>query len=81
MADVNGLVQGFMQGSPSIHRINSTHVVLIPKVPNLEFIGQFQPISLCNYFYKILSKVLVNRLRLLLPELISRSHNAFVSGR
>lgn len=62
MAGVNGLIQDFMQGTPSLHRINSTHVVLIPKVPNMESIAQFRPISLCNYSYKILSKVLANRL-------------------
>lgn len=78
---VLGLVEDLMIGIYSLHRINSTHVVLIPKVPNPECVSQFKPISLCNYSYKISSKVLSNRLHPFLPEIISRSQNAFVAGR
>lgn len=55
--------------------------MLIRKVPNPESVSQYRPISLCNYLYKILSKVLTNHLRPLLSELISPTQNAFVAGR
>ncbi|KAM1294906.1 hypothetical protein ACFX1Q_015702 [Malus domestica] len=79
--DVNCIVQDYMQGACSPKRLNSTYIVLVPKVKNPVSVGQFRPISLCNYSYKIVSKVLANRLKPILPDLISPMQSAFVSGR
>ncbi|CAN6545401.1 unnamed protein product [Malus baccata var. baccata] len=80
-ADVLAVVKALIQDSTIPGTLNATHIVLIPKVANPESVSQFRPISLCNYSYKILSKVLANRLRVLMPTIISPSHNAFVAGR
>ncbi|KAM1780200.1 hypothetical protein ACFX12_041494 [Malus domestica] len=72
-ADVCALVRELMQGTSSPSTLNATYIVLIPKVPHPETVSQFQPISLCNYSYKVLSKVLANRLKVILPMLISPS--------
>ena len=50
---------------------NDTHVVLIPKVKKPSRIKALRPRSLCNVLYKIISKVMVNRLKLILLQIIS----------
>jgi len=50
---------------------NETIIALIPKVQRLERVTDLRPISLCNVLYKIISKVLANWLKVLLPVIIS----------
>ncbi|KAK2640627.1 hypothetical protein Ddye_028422 [Dipteronia dyeriana] len=62
-------------------KINRTLITLVPKVPSLLNMSQLRPIRLCNTIYKTISKFVVQRLRSLLPNLISPNQVAFVPGR
>ena len=53
----------------------------MPKVKSPNQVSQFQPIALCNILCKLFSKVLANRLKVLLPDIISESQSAFQSNK
>ena len=61
--------------------INCSFVTLVPKSDCPKSIKDFRPISLISSIYKVLSKVLANRLRLVLPKVIDRVQSAFLGGR
>ncbi|KAG0484289.1 hypothetical protein HPP92_008368 [Vanilla planifolia] len=58
-----------------------TLVVLIPKRQGACKTEHFRPISLCNLIYKIVARILVNRLKTVLPSIIASEQGAFVPGR
>ena len=60
--------------------INSTFIALIPKVDSPQRLNDFRPISLVGSLYKILAKVLANRLRLVIGSVISGTQSAFIKG-
>ncbi|GJW12096.1 RNA-directed DNA polymerase, eukaryota [Tanacetum coccineum] len=61
--------------------INSSFIALIPKKHDAKFVKDYRPISLIGCFYKIVSKILANRLKMVISELISDVQSAFVSNR
>ena len=60
---------------------NVTFLSLIPKEMRAESSDKFRPIALCNVIYKIISKVISNRLKPLLPSLICLEQSGFMEGR
>lgn len=61
--------------------LTETNIVLIPKCDEPIFMRDLPPISLCNVVYKVLSKVLANSLKAIMPECISKEQSTFVKGR
>ena len=61
--------------------LNRTHIAFIPKIQGLETLGNYRLISLCNTIYKVVTKIIVARLRPHLEKIISPLQTAFVPGR
>lgn len=78
---VTNAVLDFLQGGDMPEKVNMTTIVLIPKVKQPQEMKQFRPISLCNVVYKICSKLLANRMRPFLDEIVSEEQSDFVPGR
>ena len=79
--DVIKVVQYYFRNRRLLREINMTYIILIPKIKAPKGVAQFRPISLCNFAYKAISKVIVNRLKPLLGELITENQSAFVAKR
>lgn len=61
--------------------INETMVALIPKVPQPECINQLRQINCCNFIYKVISKLIVLRLKPFMGRLVTFHQSVFVGGR
>ena len=61
--DVTRAVQAFFHSGSLFKPLNHSYIVLIPKKPFPDEVSHFRPISLCNVIYKVISKVMVNRLK------------------
>jgi hypothetical protein len=67
------LCQDFYNGEVSLQAINSSMITLVPKVSNPRNAGDFRPISLLNLVLKLITKLLANRLQLVILKLIHRN--------
>ena len=79
--DVVNAMLDFLNNGVMLRDLNHTNIVLIPKVKNPERMSEYRPTSLCNVVYKIISKVVANRLKQVLPDIISPNYSAFVPDR
>lgn len=80
--DVVEVVQSFFRDRYMLKDLNFTFITLIPKNDKASLVTHYRPISLCNVLYKIISKLLSNRLKPFLQRIISPTNQAaFVSGR
>eukprot|EP00253_Pinus_taeda_P029607 PITA_29607 len=68
--------------SGSIHTAtSSTFIALIPKKERFDSFHDFRPISLCNIMFKIISRIIAERMKHILNSFISRDQHAFLKGR
>lgn len=79
--DVKGAIINFFNSSKLLGQINATSITLVPKVQCPKNVGDFRPISSCNTTYKLISKMLAQRLSEVLPNIITPSQTSFVKGK
>nr|GEY06562.1 RNA-directed DNA polymerase, eukaryota [Tanacetum cinerariifolium] len=79
--DVVAAVKSFFHSGIFPKGCNSSFLTLIPKIPDAKLVKDFRPICLIGSLYKIISKVLANRLVLVLGDLVNEVQSAFVADR
>ena len=79
--DITCMVLNVLNSNMSMVEINRTNIALVPKTNSPTKMTEFRPISLCNVIYKLISKVLANCLKAILPQIISENQSAFLSER
>ncbi|GKV40120.1 hypothetical protein SLEP1_g47788 [Rubroshorea leprosula] len=79
--DVVGFVQEFHENEKLVAGSNSSFITLIPKTSNLQMIEEYRSISLIGVTYKVVTKLLANRLQLVMPAIIGDHQLAFAEGR
>ncbi|KAJ4755003.1 hypothetical protein LUZ62_089408 [Rhynchospora pubera] len=62
-------------------KISTSNMVLVPKVDHPSKVTDYRPISVCNFLYKVISKLLANRMKSLVSDRILSNQSAFTPGR
>ncbi|XP_074314480.1 uncharacterized protein LOC141649696 [Silene latifolia] len=79
--DLIAVVKEFFQSGQLLTQVNSTVLTLVPKKARPILVADFRPIACCNVVYKIISKVICNRLVPILRSIVSVTQSAFIKGR
>ena len=76
----NAVLQFFTTGW-LLPNFNSNSLILIPKTNNADSVSQFRPIAVANFKFKIISKILADRLATIVPAITSVQQRGFIKGR
>nr|GEV77473.1 RNA-directed DNA polymerase, eukaryota, reverse transcriptase zinc-binding domain protein [Tanacetum cinerariifolium] len=79
--DVVAVVKCFFHYGSIPKGCNSSFIALIPKIPDVKMVKDFRPISLIGSLYKIIAKILANRLVMVLGDVINEIQSAFVADK
>lgn len=71
----------FFRTGSLLKQINHSAIALVPKNSHASRVGDYRPISCCNVFYKVISKILASRISGVLESVIDPAQAAFVKGR
>lgn len=79
-AEVVQTIQQFFDSGMLPKEVNIALSSLLPKCENAAYVKDFRPIACCTVLYKIISKILANKMRRVLDTVISGNQSAFVQG-
>lgn len=79
--DIFQEIKIFFESGELLEKINETHVALVPKIKDPEELSHYWPINCCNFLYKIIAKILADRMKHFMNSIISPNQSAFVSER
>ncbi|GKA30765.1 RNA-directed DNA polymerase, eukaryota, reverse transcriptase zinc-binding domain protein [Tanacetum coccineum] len=79
--DVCNVVKEFFKNGKIFGEVNATHITLVPKVGTPQKVSDYRPIACCNVLYKIISKILTNRIKHALHKLVNQSQSVFIPER
>lgn len=79
--EISDSIREFFANAAMLKQINHAVIALIPKSSHSTMVGDFRPISCCNVLYKLISKIIAERLKPLLNSIVDKAQSAFLPGR
>lgn len=79
--DVTNAVLNFFVDDWLLPNYNANVIIPIPKFQGADCVEQYRPIALDNFKFKIITKVIVERLARIMPNLISKQQRGFIQQR
>ncbi|GJW16246.1 RNA-directed DNA polymerase, eukaryota, reverse transcriptase zinc-binding domain protein [Tanacetum coccineum] len=79
--DFCAVIKDFFTIGKLLGEVNATLICLVPKMLTPQKVSDFRPIACCNVIYKCISKILTNRIKSALNQIVDDNQSAFVPGR
>ncbi|GKC95885.1 RNA-directed DNA polymerase, eukaryota, reverse transcriptase zinc-binding domain protein [Tanacetum coccineum] len=80
-SDFCAVIKEFFSTGKLLGEVNATLISLIPKSLTPQKVSDFRPIACCDVIYKFISKILTNRIKLALNQIVDDNQSAFIPGR
>ncbi|PRQ24992.1 putative RNA-directed DNA polymerase [Rosa chinensis] len=79
--DVIAAVTSFFVNGFILPHFNSSLIILVPKKDEADSISDYRPIALANFTFKVITKILADRLGLVASRIVSSNQSGFIKGR